>query len=118
MTNNTQAAIEALEYIRDHTTYMSSISPAHFDTIRAALQSKPVDGWQPIETAPKNKHVQLWGESDKYTYPRVGFLRSEPRVHSWYLYCTLTGNEMLISSNDIFTHPTHWQPLLQPPTEA
>jgi hypothetical protein len=64
----------------------------------------PLDGWQPIETAPK-KGWMLLGRADG-DFPLVG--------RAYY-----PGRFLGVDESEIWPIPTHWMPLPEPPvTEA
>ena len=68
--------------------------------LTAALEEAKRGQWMPIETAPKNGGVMLWGEG------RIGFgyYHDVPRLGSYGPW------------HWPFTHqPTHWQPQPNPP---
>ena len=74
-----------------------------------------VTGWQPIETAPKDQSVLLYGKSDDTFTSEVSF--PHPVVFSGY-WCSLDGAWCTTGSSWVgpFMKPTHWQPLPEPPS--
>lgn len=86
-----------------------------------------VEGWQPIETAPKNKTVQIayLNRAGKWRMPRAIYypentleldnwdeLESQYAPPGWY-ESTVEGEEPIQA---ISGAPTHWQPLPAPPS--
>lgn len=65
--------------------------------------------WQPIETAPKDRRVLLWGRYwngvDKFQHPLIGIW--DPNVGRW-----------IIPGEFRFgVHPSYWMPLPPPPKD-
>ena len=78
-----------------------------FATLAQSTVSEP---WQPIATAPKNKHIMLWGkywnDSDVFHHPMIGMWnphsdRWEANFNGWFS-----------------VRPTHWTPLTTAPSET
>lgn len=68
-------------------------------------------GWQPIETAPRDKtRVLLWCTAGRYHNPFsvTGYFLVEQNCRSWV--DTYSGEDL--------PPPTHWMPLPPPPTEG
>lgn len=89
---------------------------ANTQRLVAALEAARKDGWQPIETAPKDgTHVLLWFEW--HDLPVVG----DFRYGRWWSVHSLGGNLPRPNGMDWeeVMRPTHWMPLPLPPaTEA
>jgi hypothetical protein len=86
-----------------------SMRYAHREDVRAllreaaaALEAARKDGWQPIETAPKDGNEVILFDSDYLQLSGFEGRYSEPRG-SW------------LSSYDGPVNPTHWMPLPPPP---
>lgn len=66
--------------------------------------------WQPIETAPRNKIVLLFG---RYHYQPENW-----KIHSGYVQeqggCVWNGERL----TEYSMKPTHWMPLPKPPVES
>lgn len=82
--------------------------------LRAQVESlsKPVDGWQPIETAPKDgTYIILYGNS---YYPQ-GIMPKKPDLIGIVKEGEFCAGSWQIGGRTI--EPTHWQPL-PPPINA
>lgn len=90
--------IATLERIA-HCTEADRLAAA--DEARAALTAAKAGGWLPIETAPKDASVLIHRSGD--LFPGVAYLSRD----RWYWS----------SSGAWAGHPTHWQPLPNPPKE-
>lgn len=83
---------------------------ASLPKIAAMLNVAAGAGWQPIETAPKDKSVLLYCSNivptycGRYRYGNLG----EPQQNTLAWRCDSSGT---------FAHPTYWQPLPAPPKE-
>ena len=62
--------------------------------------------WQPIETAPKDKEILLYSDSDGY-----GISGWNEEHQRWYVYNHYEEQLYLFPA-------THWMPLPDPPKEA
>jgi hypothetical protein len=60
--------------------------------------------WQPIDSAPKNKEILIYGFNGPIKDITIAEYNDNPRVMGWD--CVKTG--------DVY-HPTHWIPLPKPP---
>ncbi|MCR6734493.1 MAG: DUF551 domain-containing protein [Afipia sp.] len=87
----------------------------HMDYARAAISAYlgETSGWQPIETAPKNKYALVFcpDAEDATRIMICGLLQFEndPDPPAWYeLNCDARPNSLDVE-------PTHWQPLPSPP---
>jgi hypothetical protein len=120
-----KALVEALERIRAATpASTNSATIAQFQSwVRAvadaalsetADQALPKDGWQPIESAPRDGTlVLLWAPDYREDAPSLGSWCE--RVGAWDADSG-TMEDGPAWSNDACSGPTHWMPLPAPPT--
>jgi len=80
---------------------------AEYDT---AKESTAAEQWRPISTAPKDERVLVWNGHERFV---AHWARHEQRGDEAWIVAEW-GNE----GDQILCHPTHWQPLPQPPTSA
>jgi hypothetical protein len=111
MTHLTDERIDALNQQAQDAAISTGVPP-HRALARAILeasQAAPQQGWQPIETAPKDTRVLLWGtfwnDRDVFQYPLIGLW--SPQDEHWLIPCEYRFK----------VRPTHWQPLPPPPTK-
>ena len=68
--------------------------------------------WQPIETAPKNRVILVWG---RYWSDEQGWM-PEPRMAQWDSLAF--GGSWVVDYRYPFSvRPTHWMPLPAPPAD-
>lgn len=104
---------EEIEYCRSHATsrkhLVYDMALAYLDTL---ADSKTPQGWQPIETAPKDVAILVCGG-----FYCAGDYRGE---HTGVALVHWHGDMWEISEEQNFyiyiDNPTHWQPLPSPPT--
>lgn len=99
-----RGALEAMLAERSSVAQLSDACQAALEVISEAK----AEGWQPIETAPKDGQCLLWVDTDD-----GGEVMKLPRDSD--------GN-WLYESEPMFTYsfylkPTHWQPLPAPPAQ-
>jgi hypothetical protein len=110
-TSGERTAMTPSEAIKELQEYQSCHSGRWeaLDLALAALSASPVppalrreeDGWQPIETAPKDENILLWVPDD-YGVNR-GYWDDEQQDWHW-------------DSKATSAPPTHWRPLPLPPS--
>lgn len=61
------------------------------------------DGWQPIETAPKDERILLWVKGHLVM------------LGGWNGLSMYGGPSWWANNSPIIPQPTHWAPLLEPP---
>ena len=91
----------SLEYI-----FNSEVQVTTEDSERRALyttppQRKPLTEWRPIETAPKNESILVWGKWFAYPF-QAGF----------------KNGRLVTAGNVVVDEATHWMPLPDAPIEA
>lgn len=91
------------------TLYSPGLPPGSYDVWLAPAPSAQPMTWQPIETAPKDRKVLLWGffwnGRSKFSSPLIGLW--SPHDNEW---CVPGEFRFKVK-------PTHWKPLDEPPTE-
>jgi hypothetical protein len=86
------------------------------ETVRAALRtalesaSRLPDGWQPIETAPRDGTTVLVNDTTPGYTPWVAAMYIESKEWSGWAY----DDEATADSNPLGPNPTHWIPLPAP----
>lgn len=99
--------VKALEEVRREVEDMSDLTPIMplLDTIDAALAltKDSGDGWQPIETAPK--------DGDFLAYLSHGYITRGRFLNRKVFACDSTGPR--VRHDD--PSPTHWMPIPEPP---
>ena len=96
------------------------VSREALDIVLAALSSTaPMDGWRPIETAPKDgTTVQLFATEDGYLDVCGFWSMASAAGLGW----TITSQGDLVYSEGsrdplYYLAPSHWRPLLAPPKD-
>jgi hypothetical protein len=85
---------------------------------RPTVVTDEVVGWQPIETAPKNKIVDLWAaERERYENERVAGCWWSRTRDAWVHCATIFDGEQP-SDEALLYNVTHWMPLPEPPRAA
>ena len=91
--------------------YRLTLYDAHA-AARAALVAAEKCGWQPIETAPRGKWLQLWWrpKTENHYAETVVIGQVSDSTQTWW-------NGQRGEHQDIW-HITHWRPLPAPPSEG
>jgi hypothetical protein len=90
----------------DHNeTYIAALREEIDDLQQQLAEAHERQGWQPIETAPKDGTRLLLFSRRPWDRPHVGYYCGPP--HGWVTDHGWCGPK-----------PTHWQPLPEPPKEA
>jgi hypothetical protein len=97
------AAVAHKASVIDGTLYLEAQEAADMLDAFADLLARPPQGWQPIETGPRDGSRFLGG----YHHRIYGWLWDGARHYSETGYILDSGGT-----------PTHWQPLPLPPTDA
>ena len=121
--------ILALAYEREKGRYVDGYSETCFQCWQAARRTQPPacaadDGWQPIETAPKDGRV-LWlgyyNAHGNWRTLRGEWVSADQIAECWEEEAEPGWYETAVEAEDPpnawATSPTHWRPLPKPPTD-
>ena len=94
---------------------------AHVDAVCHRLKAPstaPADGWQPIETAPKDgTRVDLWfyDDGEGYRFADARWMEDHVLGYEWHVHRLDTDQWEPIGELGTLCYATHWQPLPAPP---
>lgn len=107
-----QQAIERLLVALDHVA--APVSPAMAEASAVPL----VEGWRPIESAPRDAYVLLWGILDPHPDQRELYANLDRPQRAGGYWCDIDGAWCVSGSTWVgpWIKPTHWMPLPPPPS--